>query len=366
MKINIDYISFLNETGYGQAAYDLLSALIKFSSYEIGITCLNGVPSRNFLSETSLAQILSYVKKSRIKNSVQVYHCIPSMHARYPRHDKAVGFATFETYEPPRAWIDILNNMDAIICPSQFNYKIFAHAGVKRPLFYVPHCINSEKFNKSVPKLNNYEKFTFLFMGTWKKRKGWPQLLEAYLTEFDTKDRVQLVIKTDKTQIAMQEIEKMRNLLNLKKEYPSILFERRIFDDEHLPSFYKSADCLIMPTLGEGFGLPALQAMAVGTPVIVTNFSGCQDYAAEERCTLIEPNGFILHNTMDNITQFNNKKWPHITVKSIQDAMRKVFNNYNEAQHKADIAYDFVHKNFNYKIAVEHFTRVMETVYRAS
>jgi glycosyltransferase involved in cell wall biosynthesis len=70
---------------------------------------------------------------------------------------------TFETFEPPKAWVDILNNMDAVICPSQFNYKIFAHAGVKRPLYYVPHCIDVNVYNKNIPKLHAYDKFHFSF-----------------------------------------------------------------------------------------------------------------------------------------------------------------------------------------------------------
>jgi glycosyltransferase involved in cell wall biosynthesis len=149
-----------------------------------------------------------------------------------------------------------------------------------------------------------------------RKRKGWPILIEAFLQEFDQKESVQLLLKTDKPQQASKDIEKMRLGMNLKKECPLFYFESRIFDDAHLPSFYKSADCLVMPTLGEGFGLPGLQSMAVGTPVIVTNFSGCQDYAAEDKCTLLEPSGFVLQSNMDNILQFNNKKWPRVTVKN--------------------------------------------------
>jgi hypothetical protein len=364
--IDLDYICFLNETGYGQAAYDLIQSLIKSEKYNIKISCLNGNPNANFLATNSLDKMLPLVKKKSTRKHVQVYHCIPSMFARYPRNEKAIGFATFETYEPPKAWIDILNNMDAVICPSQFNYKIFAHAGIKRPLFYVPHCFDDALYNKNVVRLQKFDKFTFLFAGTWKKRKGWPQLIEAFFREFSNKDNVQLLLKTDKVQTASQDIEKMRVNMNLGKEYPPILFERRIFDDEHLPSFYKSADCLVMPTLGEGFGLPALQCMAVGTPVIVTNFSGCQDYAAEDRCTLIEPSGFVLQSTMDNITQFNNKKWPRLTVQSIQDAMRSVFTQYDQAKVKADKAYDYVHANFNFGVASSSFNKVMESIYRVS
>jgi alpha-1,3-rhamnosyl/mannosyltransferase len=39
---------------------------------------------------------------------------------------------------------------------------------------------------------------------------------------------------------------------------------------EHLPALYRGALAFVMPSLGEGFGLPALEAMTAGTPVIVS------------------------------------------------------------------------------------------------
>jgi hypothetical protein len=49
--IDLDYICFLNETGYGQAAYDLISAIGLTKKYNIKINCLNGNPTSNFLSD---------------------------------------------------------------------------------------------------------------------------------------------------------------------------------------------------------------------------------------------------------------------------------------------------------------------------
>lgn len=43
--------------------------------------------------------------------------------------------------------------------------------------------------------------------------------------------------------------------------------------DEHMPAFYSGASAFIFPSLYEGFGLPILEAMACGTPVIASNSS---------------------------------------------------------------------------------------------
>jgi glycosyltransferase involved in cell wall biosynthesis len=42
-------------------------------------------------------------------------------------------------------------------------------------------------------------------------------------------------------------------------------------DDELLPGLYAGAELLLMPSLYEGFGLPCLEAMACGTPVVAAN-----------------------------------------------------------------------------------------------
>jgi len=50
-------------------------------------------------------------------------------------------------------------------------------------------------------------------------------------------------------------------------------------DDEDLPALYSAADCLIITSLYEGFGLPILEAMASGTPVITSNLSSLPEVA---------------------------------------------------------------------------------------
>ncbi len=42
-------------------------------------------------------------------------------------------------------------------------------------------------------------------------------------------------------------------------------------DDEHLPGLYSGARAFVYPSIYEGFGLPPLEAMACGTPVVCSN-----------------------------------------------------------------------------------------------
>lgn len=52
-------------------------------------------------------------------------------------------------------------------------------------------------------------------------------------------------------------------------------------DDSDLPAIYTNAECLVITSLYEGFGLPILEAMACGAPVITSNLSSLPEVAGE-------------------------------------------------------------------------------------
>ena len=61
----------------------------------------------------------------------------------------------------------------------------------------------------------------------------------------------------------------------------------RVADDE-LAALYRGARCLVYPSLYEGFGLPVLEAMACGTPV-VTSRGGATEEVADDAAVLVDP-----------------------------------------------------------------------------
>ncbi len=66
-----------------------------------------------------------------------------------------------------------------------------------------------------------------------------------------------------------------------------VKFLGRLSEDE-LASTYKGALCLLFPSLYEGFGLPVIEAMACGTPVITSNTTSLVEIA-NNSCELIDP-----------------------------------------------------------------------------
>ena len=65
--------------------------------------------------------------------------------------------------------------------------------------------------------------------------------------------------------------------LGLERE---VEFAERVEADE-MPAYYSGAECLVMPSLYEGFGLPVIEAMACGCPVIVSDRASLPEIAGE-------------------------------------------------------------------------------------
>lgn len=107
-----------------------------------------------------------------------------------------------------------------------------------------------------------------LFVGTLQPRKNIERLVEAFAKIKPKYPQLSLLIVGKKGWL-YDEI-----LASPKKNGVSGSVEFVDFvSDSELPSLYKNAKCFVLPSLYEGFGLPVLEAMQNGCPVIISNVS---------------------------------------------------------------------------------------------
>lgn len=66
-----------------------------------------------------------------------------------------------------------------------------------------------------------------------------------------------------------------------------------------MPAIYDTHDLFIWPSLREGFGLPPLEAMARGVPVVTTDNGGSREFAIHEETALVSPPGDITSMTQN-------------------------------------------------------------------
>lgn len=120
----------------------------------------------------------------------------------------------------------------------------------------------------------------FLSIFKWEARKGWDELLEAYLSAFKYNDPVELYLVTksynQSVDLAPIVHDWVRLTTGVDKDHVSVL--PRVYlitqplSDTTLLRLYRSVDAVVLPTHGEGWGRPQMEAMAMGLPVITTNW----------------------------------------------------------------------------------------------
>jgi glycosyltransferase involved in cell wall biosynthesis len=173
----------------------------------------------------------------------------------------------------------------------------------------------------------------FLFLGTLEPRKNLIRLLTAYSHLSDSiKDQATLVIAGGKGWGGI-DINDTVDDLGLAK-YVRIL---GYVDESILATLYAHALFLAMPSLYEGFGLPLVEAMVRGTPVLTSNNSSMPEVAG---------NAGLLIDPLD--------------TQSIKNGLEELISNHNFREALADNARANVTR-FNWDNAAKQLVSVFET-----
>ncbi|MCS6887042.1 MAG: glycosyltransferase [Chloroflexus sp.] len=189
-----------------------------------------------------------------------------------------IGYTMLEVDGLPADWVAACNQMDEVWTPSRWGVATFAAAGVRRPLYAVPLGYDPKYFHTQLPSHRLDDRFTFLSVFEWGERKAPEILLRAYCSAFTKKDDVVLIVRTDNHDRAVNVAQQVASL-SLPSEGPPIVFlYNQHISHTWLGTLYRSVDCFVLPTRGEGWGLPILEAMACGLPVIATNWSAQTEF----------------------------------------------------------------------------------------
>ena len=118
-------------------------------------------------------------------------------------------------------------------------------------------------------KKNKIDKPYLLYVGQWRPHKNLIRLLKAYDKLKKEKKFTGYLVLTGKENDSWKEVSETINKLNLEKD----ILRPGFVPENELVYWYNGALAFIFPSLQEGFGIPPLESMASGTPVIAANSS---------------------------------------------------------------------------------------------
>lgn len=137
---------------------------------------------------------------------------------------------------------------------------------------------------------------SILHVGTLEPRKNIPTLLDAYrLLPKETRAEHPLVLVGH---IGWLFDDTMKCIQALQAQGEPIVVLNDILDDD-LPAIYNFAKLFVLPSFYEGFGLPALEAMACGIPVIVSSTSSMPEVVGDVGLQINPTSSDDLHSKID-------------------------------------------------------------------
>ena len=276
----------------------------------------------------------------------------------------------FEVDRIPKDWVEVSQKVNEFWIPSIFNLETYYLSGVAiSKLHVMPLGVDIDFYYHTIPDviIQNKRKFAFILLSQWTYRKGFDILIEAFIEEFMPNEDVCLILKTylaDYSERCNNIIrENIKHLINNQLHAPILLYLGQLTPAE-IRSFYNLGDCFVMPTRGEGWNLPLIEAMSCGIPTIVTDWSAHKMYTDTNKSYLID---YKLVNTEASkltwiFSGYKDSFCAEPNKEHLKKLMRYVYEHQEEAKQKAQVGRKFLEENFTWEKAAKNILKRLNEI----
>ena len=350
MKINFIADGFFSSSGYGAHSRQLFNALVKINpDTKLETNLPNGWEMQVNDDE------LKAIKQEWYKDGKTVMISMPQ---NWPlgmtQADREFfGFCVWEGDKVPLGFGDVLDQATGVLVPSKHTEEAIRNTFDVENISLVPHGVNFDLFKPDKElRAKVVNPFTFIANKGWRDtfndRGGMQFLLRAFAEEFKPEEKVELIAKINVAYCPPgwnldHEMKKLGIPPN-----PNIKIIIEDWDYKQIPELYKHGDVFVSPTMAEGFSLPCAEAMAMGLPVITTNFGGQTDFVTKDNGWLIDYE--LKENTWD--IMYEGISWAMPDIKHLRYLMRWAYEHQDEVKKKGNKAKEDI-KKYTWKHSAE-------------
>jgi len=360
VKIGIHFTSFARHSGIGRYTQELVKALSRIDRDNDYILITSSLPEipfpENFLVEDERLRFKFIHRKwgflfgKRLFRDIDVFH-FPDNDVWYSKYTKTVVTLHdiiplhfpdnfFHSQSEMRKYLShlkfIAKNSDRIITVSQFSREdIIKHLYVPpEKVQVVYNGVSNEFLDYSIDKQEN-KREGLLFVGALDFRKNVSVIIRALRLLIDKgfSDQRLKIVGKERGKGYLKKLKNEISSLNLETKVEFISY----LSDKKLQEIYRRAKVFLFPSLVEGFGLPVLEAMASGTPVVASNIPVLQEITggnaylvdAHDESGFAEAIGSLLKD--ENIYRdFQRKGWDWAKNFSWENAAKETLQIYKE------------------------------------
>jgi hypothetical protein len=274
---------------------------------------------------------------------------------RLPQIVEAIGEGriiwqtVWETEQLPPHWVPLLNNVELVVVPTEWNRDAFASSGVTTEIAVVPHVVcDVQPGDRGAPLDLPDDVVVFYTIGAWNERKQPGLDLRAFLDAFTADDPVALVIKTGPFATGTTDSEwasrspvpgttalEVARIIRAYPRPPLVRLEVGSWTRERIAGLHTRGDCFISLSHGEGWHVGAFDAAAYGNPVVMTGWGGQLEYLHAE-------SSFLVEHDMEPIRYFHpltdpaDQHWAAPHVDHAVEQLRAVANDVDAARRRAE------------------------------
>ncbi len=179
----------------------------------------------------------------------------------------------------------LYNNCDVVLAttPPQLDMIISDYGVLRSRAAMIPPGYDDNRFfpvseatRMSIRKRFGFKKPTVVALGRLATNKGYDLLVEAFAITAKRIPDVELRLAVGGKKMDKQE---RKILADIKDRVKDLGLQKRVkfggfISDEDLPDYYRAADLFVLSSRYEPFGMTAIEAMACGTPTVVTVHGG--------------------------------------------------------------------------------------------
>lgn len=196
-----------------------------------------------------------------------------------------VAYTVWESTRIPADWQKPLGATDRIWVPSTWGRQVMIDNGFPaRQVDVVPEGVDATLFCPDGPKTDAFgdgPEFRFLNIGRYEDRKGTRLLIEAFDAEFGPDEPVKLLVACHNSHDKDYDLPAILRSIGIRHSH-KLAFIPPFKSFELVASLYRACDAFVSPFRAEGWGLPLIEAMACGLPVIATDYSAPRDFLGAE------------------------------------------------------------------------------------
>lgn len=185
-----------------------------------------------------------------------------------------VAYVSWELSTVPDRFVPILERFDELWVPSKFISDAMK-ASVKIPVRVIPHVVDVSSMRSQKKNDDTFFFFTSFDHYSYVERKNPVATIRAFIDAFGNDPTKRLLVRSSHASAFKNE---HAEIVNLAKDHSNIRIIDEFTSREDLLGLLAACDCFVSLHRSEGFGLMIAEALALGIPVIATDYGGSTEF----------------------------------------------------------------------------------------